>query len=63
MSITEEQRKQLVKQLASAMAKASGYDVNQAGVSQWEVAADALIKTVEGIVKSELEKEDEEETD
>lgn len=54
MSINTEQRQQLVKHLAQTLAKASGYDVNQAGVSQWEIAADALVKAIEGIVQSEL---------
>jgi hypothetical protein len=54
MSINTEQRQQLVKHLAQALAKASGYDVNQAGVSQWEIAADALVKAIEGIVHKEL---------
>ena len=54
MTINEEQRGKLVKHLAQTLAKASGYDVNQAGVSQWEVAADALVKAIEGIVADAL---------
>ena len=54
MTITKEQRTQLTKHLAQTLAKASGYDVNQAGVSQWEIAADALVKAIEGIVTDAL---------
>lgn len=47
-------RERLVKELASQFAKASGYNVNTNEVSQWEVAADALVKTIEGIVKDAI---------
>ena len=59
MSINTEQRQKLIKHLAQTLAKASGYDVNQAGVSQWEVAADALVKAIEGIVQAELNEPEE----
>ena len=43
-----EQHKRLTKELAKAFARASGYDVNENEVSQWEVASDLLIKSIEG---------------
>jgi hypothetical protein len=59
MSITDEQRKKLAKELGSQMAKASGYSSKQHDVDQWEVAADAMIRTIEGIVQAELEEDQE----
>ena len=51
-----EQHKRLTKELAKAFARASGYDVNENEVSQWEVASDLLIKSIEGIVDNKLVK-------
>lgn len=54
MSISVEQRQKLIKMLADKLAKASGYATNVNDVAQWDVAADAIIKVVEGIVDQAL---------
>ena len=55
MSISNEQRKKLTKELAGMFAKASGHSVKEHGTDQWELAVDALILAIEGIVRAEHE--------
>lgn len=58
MQITTEQRAKLVKELSANFAKASGYSANVSDVAQWDVAADALIRTIEGIVMTALQEDE-----
>ena len=57
--ISKQQREGIIKELGKQFAQASGYDVNNAGIKQWEVCVDALIKAVEGIVQAELNEPEE----
>lgn len=52
--ITDKQRKELCKELAVSLGKASGYTANISDVNQWELAADALVRTIEGIVQDAI---------
>jgi hypothetical protein len=47
-------RPTLVKELALSFGKASGYTANVSDVNQWELTADAIIRTIEGIVEYKL---------
>jgi hypothetical protein len=59
MAITDEQRQRLAKEIGNQLAKASGYSSKKDDVDQWEVAADALVRAIEGIVRAEIEEDQE----
>ena len=54
MTIDDAQRDALTKALAKAFAKATGTKRTEHGIDQWEPLVDALLKTIEGIVKTEI---------
>lgn len=54
MSINDNQRQQLMKTLSSSLANASGYSANVSDVAQWDVAADAIIRTIEGLIDAKM---------
>jgi hypothetical protein len=47
-------RQMLIKELAVSLGKASGYTSNVSDVNQWELTADAIVRTIEGIVEYKL---------
>ncbi len=47
-------RQRLVQELGDKLANASGYAANVNDVKQWEVAADAIIHAIEGVVAAKI---------
>jgi hypothetical protein len=60
MTIGDEQRSKMTKELAKAFARATGAKRTEHGVDQWEPLVDLLIKVIEGIVQQESRGEPEE---
>jgi len=60
MTIGDEQRSKMTKELAKSFARATGTKRTEHGVDQWEPLVDLLIKLIEGIVQQEVKGKPEE---